>query len=340
MEQQTRGMLHERAFIMDRVEELAPKFYQTLHRIGWGQLVEELGNINCNWVREFYAMLPTVDWIVSEPQITIREVNIRVGAEAINSVHGLTNPPQDKLRAKDVKGNGPWLVRMLVRESKRNKTTWAVSRLAIESRHFTPKARRWLNFVARRVRLSSNTTDVTYPRALMVDCIIDGVPVTVGMQVIEEWRGFIAKDGPSLMFPCLITNLYRNAGVPTEHGDRYVECDVAFDPLKVKGSQGRGKRKRTGSDDSEDSGGPQDGSQSQTLGTLDRMKADMAMVRAAMMGFARPSIEAGSSSSATGTGYFTAEQMKVYMETQTKMGEAVDALQGAYGSLAQAYVDL
>ena len=52
-------------------------------------------------------MLSTVDWTTPEREITIRGVNIKVSAEAINAVHRLPNPSKAELRAQDHEENEP-----------------------------------------------------------------------------------------------------------------------------------------------------------------------------------------------------------------------------------------
>lgn len=39
--QKVKGLLHERGFVMEEVEEKIPAFYAILHDMQWGTLVEE-----------------------------------------------------------------------------------------------------------------------------------------------------------------------------------------------------------------------------------------------------------------------------------------------------------
>lgn len=74
----------------------------------------------------------------------------------------------------------------LVVEGHRASTNWGISRTGIHGTHFTVEARRWLHVVSRRILPSSNVTDVTYVRALVLAYILSGVRVNVGLHILEE----------------------------------------------------------------------------------------------------------------------------------------------------------
>ncbi|MCD7459302.1 hypothetical protein HAX54_040581 [Datura stramonium] len=79
--------------------------------------------------------------------------------------------------------------------------------MGIKSTHFTVEARKWLNLVSRRIRSSSNVSDVTYHQTLVVACILD------------------------------------QERFPREQGDEIIACNMPFDPLRVKGaSSGAGRK--------------------------------------------------------------------------------------------------
>lgn len=84
--------------------------------------------------------------------------------------------------------------------------------MAIKSTNFTLETRRWLNFVSQRICLSMNLMDVTYHRVIF--------------------------------FPFLITEICQRVGVLAEVEDSWIVCDRPLDPLKVKDSRGRSKKKR------------------------------------------------------------------------------------------------
>lgn len=121
-EQVTKDLLHERGFVMKGVEEKASEFYALLQRMGWGPLVEDLGNMNETWVREFYANLPMVVWNHRESVAYVRGRLIPLTPIAINEALGLPNPSEEGLNARNVDGNVQWLVDTLVVEEHRAST--------------------------------------------------------------------------------------------------------------------------------------------------------------------------------------------------------------------------
>lgn len=61
-ERKVEGLLHERDFKMEEVEEKTPTFYAMLHTMKWETMVEESDSCNELMVWEFYTNLPTADW--------------------------------------------------------------------------------------------------------------------------------------------------------------------------------------------------------------------------------------------------------------------------------------
>ncbi|MCD9559753.1 hypothetical protein HAX54_017998, partial [Datura stramonium] len=105
----TMGLLHERRFIMQGIEEKALEFYAHLQQLGCGPLVKDLCKVNKDWVGEFYANLPTVAWSRNESMAYVRGMQIILTQATINEVLGRPNPPKDTVKAQDVDGNGQWL---------------------------------------------------------------------------------------------------------------------------------------------------------------------------------------------------------------------------------------
>lgn len=54
-----------------------------------------------------------------KPYVYVRGVRTPIRAMAINEVFEVPNPLEGYFKAMDKKGNGPWLVSMLVKEEKR-----------------------------------------------------------------------------------------------------------------------------------------------------------------------------------------------------------------------------
>ncbi|KAF3677488.1 hypothetical protein FXO37_04793 [Capsicum annuum] len=70
--------------------------------------------------------------------------------------------------------------------------------------------------------------------------------INKAMKIINEWKYFYMRGGNlrDLFFPSLITMMLKGIDVPKEGGDYLEESNVPFNQLKVKGSQGRSKKKR------------------------------------------------------------------------------------------------
>ncbi|MCE0482116.1 hypothetical protein HAX54_040518, partial [Datura stramonium] len=74
---------------------------------------------NKNWVKEFYATLLTVNWILPDTVAYVQGMQTSLCATSINEALGLPNPPEAELKTRDTIGNGWWLVDTLLLEEHR-----------------------------------------------------------------------------------------------------------------------------------------------------------------------------------------------------------------------------
>uniref|UniRef100_M1DJU1 Putative plant transposon protein domain-containing protein n=1 Tax=Solanum tuberosum TaxID=4113 RepID=M1DJU1_SOLTU len=116
----------------------------------------------------------------------------------------------------------------------------------ITSAGWSPDAKRWLHLVTRRIPPSGNRTDVTFPRALVVACAVQGIELNVGMQIISEWKMFYQGNMKAFFLSGLIIALYKQAWVPLLYTDEVLSMDPHHHPLMVRqGSTSWSKMRRT-----------------------------------------------------------------------------------------------
>lgn len=89
-----------------------------------------------------------------------------------------------------------------------------------------------------------NVIDATLYQDLVMTCDLSGIEMNVGVQIIDKWKHFYTRERSlkDLFLPSLITELCKRIEVPKEDHDILQECNVVFNPQKVKASQRRSKK--------------------------------------------------------------------------------------------------
>uniref|UniRef100_M1DZD2 Putative plant transposon protein domain-containing protein n=1 Tax=Solanum tuberosum TaxID=4113 RepID=M1DZD2_SOLTU len=174
------GFCYERGFVLLKLEEKAPTFYARLMEFGWTPLTK--------------APTDALDIPLNDTFIN----------EALEFTEVSNAEYEAKLREIDL----GWLRDTLIEPAHWGQVYW-VTVEGITSSDWSADIKRWLHLVTRRIRLSGNRVDVTFPRALVVVCAIQGIELNVGVQNISEWKMFYRGNKKAFFLPKLITALCR-----------------------------------------------------------------------------------------------------------------------------------
>ena len=79
-----------------------------------------------------------------------------------------------------------------------------------------------------RIYPSSNITNVTFPRDLVVSCAIHGIQLNMGAEIILELKMFYKGNKKTLFLLGLITTLRKRAYVPLFDGEEVLPMDPPF----------------------------------------------------------------------------------------------------------------
>lgn len=96
----------------------------------------------------------------------------------------------------------------------------------------------WLTIIYSRVSSSTNLENIPTMHALMVACLLDNIPLNVVRFVLMDIRHYRNKK---IMFPLLITKLYRRSRVDAFPKNSWVSPKTLSYLLKIRGEGVLGK---------------------------------------------------------------------------------------------------
>lgn len=134
-------------------------------------------------------------------------VNFR--AEAINQLYNLLDHDMTPLRAKDY-APGNWLVSKLCPGKD---VPWEDEKKGITSKAFIAETKILMAIICSRISPTRNIWNVPILRDDMIASILDDIKINIGQIFINEPREYLAHEIQSLMFPSLINELCKFAGV-------------------------------------------------------------------------------------------------------------------------------
>lgn len=122
---------------------------------------------------------------------------------------------------------------------------WTTTKSMIILNNFTIEARIWLMIICSYVPPSINITSIPLTQAQMVACIRDKILLNVVNFVLSDLRAYKSHGGPILIFPFLITELYKWAGVEECLRETRISPKTSIYPLKMHSEGAPSKSKKS-----------------------------------------------------------------------------------------------
>ena len=221
---------------------------------GWERLVQQPNVANVTLVREFYAsMVPKTFYTGSS--VLVRGIEVQVTEGIINNYYGTAPFPQAALPLgyKTFDGSNGRLASLL---RGNDDERWDRKNLLKQSQ--LPKDLAILSlFISASLKPVTHVSSIAVKKAELLASFISRAPIDVGRVIkaeINDAGDFDVKEKKAkkrqakkpIPFPCLITQLCRNAGVP-EYDDDVVQVG-GWTPVSLRSwtdslSKGRGAKR-------------------------------------------------------------------------------------------------
>ena len=209
--------------------EALPNTTETLRLYRLEVFAEPAGEFYPEIVREFYAnygaellkmkkpgqtniALPLLD------EITVRNVKVDISAEAINKVYFGADfqAPEDEKEYFDKldRRNHRSVIKWLATISAHPEVDWVTKQSPkIVKGTLNQEARFWWHLMRYRLLVTQNDNTLTVAQAIGIAAIRSRYPVNMGRMIADKTRRRAPQPMTSLAFPCLITELCRQAQV-------------------------------------------------------------------------------------------------------------------------------
>ncbi|MED6129305.1 hypothetical protein PIB30_106585 [Stylosanthes scabra] len=189
---------------------------------GWVKLGKPKKNISATLVREFYANArknPDVEDSREFPTF-VRGVSFGFSKERIRDVLELRGPldSETSFNVRKLRSNRDTdaILRDICVEGAVWETGAHMNPLKLRLQDLTPLARGWHDFVIHNIKPTSNQSEVTVERAVLIHCIITSQEVEVEEIIEDTMANIISKfhlSKPPLAFPNIIARLLEDSGV-------------------------------------------------------------------------------------------------------------------------------
>ncbi|MED6116911.1 hypothetical protein PIB30_104752 [Stylosanthes scabra] len=189
---------------------------------GWVKLGKPRKNISATLVREFYANArknPDVE-DSREFQTFVRGVSFGFSKERIRAILELKGPldSETSFNVRKLRANRDTdaILRDICVEGAIWETRAHMNPLKLRRQDLTPLARGWHDFIIHNIKPTSNQSEVTVERAVLIHCIITSQEVEVEEIIEDTMTNIISKlhlSKPPLAFPNVIARLLEESGV-------------------------------------------------------------------------------------------------------------------------------